>query len=158
MAEPKASALDVRLDAQTFERATRALEALGLPVNQAVDLLLNRIAQDKALPLEPPLSDREVALAREDSRPRVFSGLVRERLIRKVSPVLARLGLSIDDAVGLMLTRVAKDGVLPLSPNAETRAAMEEARREEVFTANTVEEFLAALNADDADDQVDPAL
>jgi len=40
------------------------------------------------------------------------------------------------------------DGV----PNAETIAAMEAARRGEVFSANSVGEFIAALNAHDEED------
>ena len=51
----------VRLDEQTLEAAGRALEGSGLSVPEAVKLLLTRIARDKALPLDPPLSDRERA-------------------------------------------------------------------------------------------------
>jgi antitoxin component of RelBE/YafQ-DinJ toxin-antitoxin module len=48
-----------------------------------------------------------------------------------------------------MLARVARGEGLPFSPNAETVEALEAAGRGEVFSADTVEEFLAALNADD---------
>ena len=44
--------------------------------------------------------------------------------------VLARSGLTVSDAVRLMLTRVVQEGSLPFEvarPNAETRAAMAEA-------------------------------
>jgi DNA-damage-inducible protein J len=46
--------------------------------------------------------------------------------------VLAAMGLTVSDAVRLMLTRVARDRALPfepLTPNAETIEAMREARR-----------------------------
>lgn len=44
--------------------------------------------------------------------------------------VPAAMALTVSDAVRLLLTRVAKEGVpfAPLAPNAETIAAMKEAR------------------------------
>jgi DNA-damage-inducible protein J len=49
----------------------------------------------------------------------------------EAAAVLAEMGLTVSDAVRMTLTRIAKDKALPLElkvPNAETRAAMEEAR------------------------------
>jgi DNA-damage-inducible protein J len=66
--------------------------------------------------------------------------------------VLAAMGLTISDAVRLLLVRVAQDKVLPfepLSPNAETIAAMREARVGNLPSFNSVEALLADLNADD---------
>jgi DNA-damage-inducible protein J len=66
--------------------------------------------------------------------------------------VLAAMGLTISDAVRLLLVRVAQDKVLPfepLSPNAETIAAMREARVCILPSFNSVEALLADLNADD---------
>ena len=54
-----------------------------------------------------------------------------EKLKNDASLVLAEFGLTVSDIVRMTLTRVAKDGAIPLElkiPNAETRAAMEEAR------------------------------
>jgi DNA-damage-inducible protein J len=54
-----------------------------------------------------------------------------ERLRDEATEVLSELGLTVSDVVRMTLTRVAKDRALPLElkvPNAETRAAMEEAR------------------------------
>lgn len=54
-----------------------------------------------------------------------------EHLRDEAAAVLAELGLTVSDVVRMTLTRVAKDRALPLElrvPNAETRAAMEEAR------------------------------
>ncbi|MCA3598798.1 MAG: type II toxin-antitoxin system RelB/DinJ family antitoxin [Methylobacterium sp.] len=54
-----------------------------------------------------------------------------ERLRDEATEVLAEFGLTVSDVVRMTLTRVAKDRALPLElkvPNAETRAAMEEAR------------------------------
>lgn len=50
----------------------------------------------------------------------------------QASEVLAAVGLSLSDAVRILLKRIAHDRTFPLElkvPNAETRAAMNEARR-----------------------------
>ena len=52
-------------------------------------------------------------------------------LVEEAAVVLAARGLTVPDAVRLLLTRVARDKALPfapLVPNDETIAAMEEAR------------------------------
>jgi DNA-damage-inducible protein J len=54
-----------------------------------------------------------------------------EKLKEEAAAVLEEFGLTISDAVRMLLTRIAKDGAFPLElklPNAETRAAMEESR------------------------------
>lgn len=54
-----------------------------------------------------------------------------ERLRDEAAAVLAEMGLTVSDLVRMALTRVARDKALPFElkvPNAETRAAMEEAR------------------------------
>ena len=53
-----------------------------------------------------------------------------ERIRDEAADVLAELGLTVSDVLRMTLTRVARDRALPLElkvPNAETRAAMEEA-------------------------------
>ena len=70
----------------------------------------------------------------------------------EASAVLAAMGLTVSDAVRLLLTRVAHDKALPfepLRPNAETIAAMEEARAGGLERFASVEALLADLNADD---------
>jgi DNA-damage-inducible protein J len=52
----------------------------------------------------------------------------------------------------LLLTRIAHDHALPfdpLIPNAETIAAMDEARRGNLASAASVEQFLDAMHASD---------
>ena len=63
------------------------------------------------------------------------TAFVRARIDQKLrddaSSVLAEFGLTVSDVVRMTLTRVAKDGAVPLElkvPNAETRAAMRESR------------------------------
>ena len=70
----------------------------------------------------------------------------------EASAVLATMGLTISDAVRLLLTRVAHDKALPFEPfrpNAETIAAMEEARAGNLKSFDSIEALMADLNADD---------
>lgn len=69
----------------------------------------------------------------------------------EASAVLATMGLTVSDAVRLMLTRVAHDKALPfepLRPNAETIAAMQEARAGNLEDV-TLAELQAVLDAGD---------
>jgi DNA-damage-inducible protein J len=66
--------------------------------------------------------------------------------------VLADMGLTISDAIRLMLIRVAAEKAMPFPvkvPNAKTRAAMEEAERGNLPRAGNVADLMADLNADD---------
>lgn len=69
----------------------------------------------------------------------------------EASEVLASMGLTVSDAVRLMLTKIAKDKALPFElwqPNAETIAAIEEdLTHAKSFTSVT--DLMADLNADD---------
>lgn len=56
---------------------------------------------------------------------------VDEEIKTQASEALAAMGLSVSDAVRILLTRVVNDQAFPLElkvPNAQTRAAMDEAR------------------------------
>ena len=56
---------------------------------------------------------------------------VDDEIKAQAGEALAAMGLSVSDAVRILLKRVANDQAFPLElkvPNAETRAAMEEAR------------------------------
>lgn len=69
--------------------------------------------------------------------------------------VLAAMGLTVSDAVRLLLTRVAREHALPfdpLVPNAVTIAAMKEAREGKLASFDSVEALMADLQADDEDD------
>ena len=84
------------------------------------------------------------------------NALVQTRIDGKVKDeaavVLAAMGLTVSDAVRLMLTRVAHDKALPfelLVPNAETVAAMREARAGNLKSYESVDALMADLNADD---------
>ena len=58
-----------RIDAETKERAMIALEAMGLSVSDALRILLRRIANDQAFPLElkVPNAESRAAMAELDA-------------------------------------------------------------------------------------------
>lgn len=68
---------------------------------------------------------------------------------KEASTVLAAIGLTISDAVRLLLVRVAREHALPfepLIPNATTIAAMEEARQGKLKAYDNVQDLMAALH------------
>ncbi|NHB94443.1 type II toxin-antitoxin system RelB/DinJ family antitoxin [Photorhabdus cinerea] len=70
----------------------------------------------------------------------------------EAAAVLAAMGLTVSDAVRMMLTRVAREKALPfepLIPNAETIEAMKEARKGCGKSFSTVKDLMADLNEDD---------
>jgi DNA-damage-inducible protein J len=81
----------------------------------------------------------------------VVRARIDEQIKEEAAAVLATMGLTVSDAVRLMLTRVAREHALPfnpLIPNEETVAAMKEARRGNLETV-TLDELQAVLDADD---------
>lgn len=65
--------------------------------------------------------------------------------------VLAAMGLTVSDAVRMLLTRVAQDKALPFEltiPNATTIQAMKDARAGKVTKAANLTALLDDLNAD----------
>jgi DNA-damage-inducible protein J len=70
----------------------------------------------------------------------------------KAAAALAAMGLTVSDAVRILLTRIAAEKAMPFEvrvPNRATLAAMEAGERGEVSRAATVAEMMADLNADD---------
>ena len=68
---------------------------------------------------------------------------------------LSDMGLSMSDAVRMLLIRIVADQALPFEvkvPNAETIAAMEAAECGEVMSFATVADVMAHLHADDDSD------
>jgi DNA-damage-inducible protein J len=77
---------------------------------------------------------------------------VDEELKTQASDTLQKMGLSLSDAVRLLLTRIAAEQALPFEvrvPNADTVAAMRAGDRGEVSTASNVAEMMARLNEND---------
>lgn len=70
----------------------------------------------------------------------------------EAAAVLSTIGLTVSDAVRLLLTRVAQDKAMPfnpLIPNAETVKALEEAKAGHVTHFETIDALFEDLNADD---------
>lgn len=70
----------------------------------------------------------------------------------KASRTLSKMGLSMSDAVRLLLTRIEADQALPFDvrvPNATTLAAMKAGDRGEVTSFASIEDLMADLHADD---------
>jgi DNA-damage-inducible protein J len=67
------SMLHIRIDDDLKERATKALDAMGLSTAEAVRLLFHRIVADQAFPLElkVPNAETQAAMAEADA---FFSG------------------------------------------------------------------------------------
>lgn len=71
---------------------------------------------------------------------------------KKAAKVLADMGLSVSDAIRLLLVRVAAEKALPFElkvPNAETRAAMTELEQGSGASFDNVADLMADLNAED---------
>lgn len=70
-------------------------------------------------------------------------------LKKEATAVLSEMGLSMSDAIRLMLVRIAADGVLPFeirAPNDKTRAALQAARQGEVARFDNVAALMTDLN------------
>jgi len=70
----------------------------------------------------------------------------------KAAKVLADMGLSVSDAIRLLLVRVATEKALPFEikvPNAETGAAMAELERGAGRSFDSVADLMTDLNAED---------
>ncbi len=80
-------------------------------------------------------------------RARIDTGLKKE-----ATAVLSAMGLSVSDAIRLMLVRVVSDKALPFDvriPNAETQAAMRDIQEGKVKRFKNVEALMADLNDDE---------
>ena len=83
------------------------------------------------------------------------SSVVRARIDEPIkaeaAAVLATMGLTVSDAFRMMMVRIAREKALPfepLVPNAETVAAMREAREVKLARFADVDALMKDLNAD----------
>jgi DNA-damage-inducible protein J len=77
---------------------------------------------------------------------------VEEKVKAKATKALAAMGLSVSDAVRVLLTRVAAEQALPFDlrvPNVTTRAAMKELETGKLHRFASVDELMADLNKGD---------
>jgi DNA-damage-inducible protein J len=76
-----------------------------------------------------------------------IDGKIKEQATR----VLAAMGLSVSDAIRILLERIAREKALPFDikiPNEETVAAIEELRKGKGHQADSIDDLLARLNAE----------
>jgi DNA-damage-inducible protein J len=70
----------------------------------------------------------------------------------EAAKVLDAMGLTVSDAIRVMLMRVAAEKALPFElrvPNTETRKAMAELERGKAARFDTIDDLMADLNAPD---------
>lgn len=82
----------------------------------------------------------------------VVRARIDESIKEEASVVLAAMGLTVSDALRMMLIRVAREQSLPFDPmvpNATTIKAMRDARRGKTTKHKNLESLMADLNADD---------
>ena len=82
----------------------------------------------------------------------VVRARINGRVKEEAAAVLAAMGLTVSDAFRLMMVRIAKEKALPFEsflPNAETVAAMKEARRGGLKGYRSVKDLMKSLNEDD---------
>lgn len=75
-----------------------------------------------------------------------------ERVKARATKALGAMGLSVSDAVRVLLTRVASEKALPFDvhvPNKTTVTAMKEARAGNLRSFKNVDDLMADLNAED---------
>ena len=74
------------------------------------------------------------------------------RIKKEAAHVLEGMGLSVSDAVRMLLMRIAREKAIPFDirvPNAQTVAAIDELESGKGVSSNSVEELMADLNAPD---------
>ena len=82
----------------------------------------------------------------------VVRARIDENIKEEATVVLASMGLTVSEAMRLMLTRVAREKKLPfepLIPNAQTIAAMKEARKGNLKSFDSIDDLMVDLNAED---------
>lgn len=81
----------------------------------------------------------------------VIRARIDEGVKTEAAAVLAAMGLTVSDALRLLMVRIAAEKALPfepLVPNAETIEAMRAARRGELTRVSSPKSLLESLNAD----------
>jgi DNA-damage-inducible protein J len=79
----------------------------------------------------------------------VVRARIDERTKKQAAAALKKIGLTLSDALRLLLVPVAKEKTLPFeppNPNAETVAATKAARRDKLVKASKPDKLLRSLN------------
>ena len=81
----------------------------------------------------------------------VVRARINEDVKEEATAVLSAMGLTVSDAFRMMMVRIATEKALPfdpLTPNAETVAAIKAARRGELVSVPSIDALFEDLNAD----------
>lgn len=73
----QSSMLHVRVDDEIKKQATEALAAMGLSVSDAVRILLKRVVNDQAFPLELKVPNAQTRAAMDEARALMQAGTAR---------------------------------------------------------------------------------
>ncbi|HEY1631949.1 MAG TPA: type II toxin-antitoxin system RelB/DinJ family antitoxin [Rhizomicrobium sp.] len=82
----------------------------------------------------------------------VVRARIDEETKEEATAILKAVGLTVSDAVRMMLVRTVAERALPfdpLVPNDETIKAMKAARNGDVVTVESIDDLMADLHADD---------
>lgn len=80
----------------------------------------------------------------------VVRARIDEKTKAKAAKVFADCGLTLSDAIRIMLTRTAQEKAIPFSihvPNKITQKAIQDVQQGKVLRAKNIEELLKQLNA-----------
>jgi len=80
----------------------------------------------------------------------VVRAVIDEKLKKKAASVLKECGLSMSEAIRLLMVRVVNEGSLPFElyrPNKETLEALDELNKGEAACFDSIEELMEDLNA-----------
>jgi DNA-damage-inducible protein J len=80
----------------------------------------------------------------------VVRARIDEKTKAKAAKVFAECGLTLSDAIRIMLTRTAQEKAIPFSihvPNKITQKAIQDVQQGKVLRAKNIEELLKQLNA-----------
>lgn len=98
---------------------------------------------------------KEYKTVAKPAKARVANALVQARINKEVkvgaAHVLSSVGLSVSDAVRLLLTRIVNEGAVPfelITPNKQTMAAINELESGKGAKFNSIEELMADLQCE----------
>jgi DNA-damage-inducible protein J len=80
----------------------------------------------------------------------VVRARIDEKTKRQAEKVLAACGLTVSDAIRIMLTKTAREKEIPFSihtPNAKTKKVIRDAQNGKTFRARDLEELLKQFSA-----------
>jgi DNA-damage-inducible protein J len=90
---------------------------------------------------------REEWVMAQDS---VVRARIDEKTKKQAEKVFAACGMTLSDAIRIMLTKTARDKEIPFSihvPNSKTKKAIREAQSGKMYRAKDLEELLKRMNA-----------